>query len=228
MAAARIEHIDTPEGRALWREMLDILPGLQAVLNFVTNRQPSSVSGKLFWYQTELFERWFFRIPSPHTARMIHSADSWTGRHQTTFFRFPDAPEMILASYGGSDRFPMGALLLTSPSGSPASGVAFSTRNLSGLTEDVPEMFQAFAPADRHRIPVLSSATALVDASPSEDPMTLGLMKEASTLKSWRQPVALAIREESFDPSPIQPDRPATIEGSQPPANQAGHVSFYL
>ncbi|BCK74442.1 hypothetical protein AA0242T_0912 [Acetobacter aceti NRIC 0242] len=215
MEAARIEHIDTPEGRILWREMLGVLPGLRAVLNFVTSRQATSPSGRLLWYQKELFERWFFRIPSPHTGCMIHSGDSWTGRHQTTFFRFPEASDIALASYSGGEGFPLGALFLAKQSLATVSGVAFGSRTLSLLIEDAASAFQAFSTPVWKEMPALSSATAIAGFPQSDDAKTQLLAQEVAALKVWRAPVALSFQH-------VPGDRPCLSD------NRAGHVSFCL
>ncbi|MCH4090646.1 hypothetical protein [Acetobacter sp.] len=206
MEPARIEHIDTPEGRTLWREMLGVLPGLQAVLGFVTSKQALCPSGRLLWYQAELFERWFFRIPSPHTGCMIQSADSWTGPYQTTFFRFQAAKDILLASYNDGGGFPIGALFLTAPSFQSVSGIAFSNRDLSSLMEDASSAFQAFSTPVWQGRPAVSSATAILGHVSSDEIRTRLLMQEVTSLKSWRQPV-------TFLTAPFSD-------------NRAGHVSF--
>ena len=226
MEPARIEHIDTPEGRILWREMLGVLPGLQAILNFVTEKQSAAAPGRLFWYQTELFERWFFRIPSPHTGCMIHSGDSWTGDRQATFFRFPDAADVVLASYGSSEGFPIDALLFTTPISGCVSGVAFGVRDFSPLTDDISEAFQAFSMrAGQNALP-LSSATAILANSSLETARAHMLAKEIASLKNWRQPVTFSIRQGASDPSFLPAGLPAAFHATSPPDNRARHVSF--
>lgn len=215
MEAARIEHIDTPEGRVLWREMLGVLPGLRAVLNFVASKQATFPSSRLLWYQKELFERWFFRIPSPHTGCMIHSGDSWTGRHQTTFFRFPEASDIVLASYGDDKDLPLGALFLVKPSFATVSGVAFGGRTLSLLIEDASSAFQAFSTPAWHEMPALSSAMAIAGFPQLDNAKTQLLAQEVAALKVWRAPVALSFQHASGD-------RPCFSD------NRAGHVSFCL
>lgn len=112
METARAQHIDTPQGRSLWREMLEACPGLRGVLDYVVRKQATRDATRLHWYQQELFERWFFRIPCPSVGRMIHSGDAWAGERDQTIFRFPDAPNLMLVSAGRASGFPISAVFL--------------------------------------------------------------------------------------------------------------------
>ncbi|NHN84618.1 hypothetical protein GOB93_08160 [Acetobacter musti] len=96
-------HIDTPDGRRIWRDMLDHAPQLETLIRYIALLQARTAGLHLPWYQQELFERRFFRVPSPVTGRMIHSGEARLAGAHATIFRLPDIPGLLLASTGLSD-----------------------------------------------------------------------------------------------------------------------------
>lgn len=96
-----IRQIDTPEGRAALRGLLAGLPGLEAVLRYMRDRQTEDRATHGFphhpaWHQRELRERPFFRVPCPRTACMIHSGSFQRLTPESGIFRFPQAADLLL------------------------------------------------------------------------------------------------------------------------------------
>ncbi|MBV1836232.1 hypothetical protein [Acetobacter estunensis] len=228
MTSIRIEHIDTPEGRALWREMLDRMPGLQGTLNYVTAQQDRSSERHLRWYQRELFERWFFRVPCPRTGRMIHSGDSWTVHERKTLFRFPDAPELILASANLGDGFPISTALLPEL----GAGLTFGSRVWSLTPEEATEALTAFARPEWQSLRPANAAIALCGDENYAHVLwnQLPALQEAARLPHWRGPVTLYSLLEPLgdvrDLLPALKDWPVERFGPYRMPNAPGQVTF--
>ncbi|GBR04050.1 hypothetical protein [Acetobacter oeni] len=161
------EHIDTPAGRALWRDMLEYAPKLETLIRYITQKQCTLQESHLCWYQRELFERRFFRVPSPLTARMIHSGESRLSGEQATIFRLPAAPAITLISTGTDKYFPLDAVILPGIE----TGLIFGSRNTNLRGIDIPVWQQShpvihavalcrMAPLQQ-QIPYLREVTAL-------------------------------------------------------------------
>ncbi|NHN87994.1 hypothetical protein [Acetobacter conturbans] len=227
METVLTQHIDTPEGRSLWRDLLGRQPGLGAVLNYLRNSHDASAQQGLLWYQQELLDRWFFRIPSPLTGSMIHSGDSWACESGITCFRFPDAPGLFLVSSEREKGFPINALLLAEA----ALCLSFGSREnalTSGQALDLLEWGQVQPPR------FASSISALVEGSASLTPSS----KERAALRALvdsphaRGPAPVVFIHERLadicDEISFLRNWPVKQSVAAEEENQTGRVCFWL
>ncbi|OUJ14419.1 hypothetical protein [Acetobacter sp. DsW_063] len=147
LAPFTIHHIDTVEGRRTWRAMITHAPHVGTLINYIDARQAAPSERVLRWYQRELFESRFFRIPSPVTACMIRSGDAITVTArksvcgQKTVFRFPDAPDLLLCASNLGEGFPLNTILMPSL----RCGLNFGTRTWTISPEEAEDAIAIFA-----------------------------------------------------------------------------------
>lgn len=187
-----IPHIDTVEGRRTWRAMITHAPHVGTLINYIDARQKTSSERALRWYQRELFENRFFRIPSPVTACMIRSGDAITVTEKKsvcghkTVFRFPDAPDLLLCASNLGEGFPLNTILMPSL----RCGLNFGTRTWTIAPEEAEDAIAIFA-AEKWQ-PVRPAAdVAAVCGDPNFAHMLwnqLPALREAASLSQSRTP----------------------------------------
>ncbi|NHO33494.1 hypothetical protein [Acetobacter fallax] len=133
-------HIDSPEGRHLWRTLQERMPHLGTLIRYLDQKQASPPESPLLWYQQELFERWFFRVPSPMTGRMIHSGEACLIGDRATAFRLPEAPQIVLISIADNDACPVNTVLETSTGAS----LHFGSRTVNLTSTETAAALNAF------------------------------------------------------------------------------------
>ncbi|MFT8720649.1 hypothetical protein [Acetobacter sp.] len=191
METVRAQHIDTPQGRSLWREMLEACPGLRGVLDYVVRKQATPNITRLHWFQQELFERWFFRIPCPSVGRMIHSGDAWLGECGETIFRFPDAQNLLLVSAGRSNGYPISAVLLVTE----RMCLSFGARDTTLTAERTEHILSSLL--DRPPAAPPTSIAAVIDEIDSID-LTSRILRMISEQRELRGPVSLWLPPSTF------------------------------
>ncbi len=239
-------HIDTPEGRRIWRDMLDHAPQLETLIRYIALLQTRTAGRHLPWYQQELFERRFFRVPSPVTGRMIHSGEARLAGAHATIFRLPDIPGLLLASTGLSDtqltgiRSTDGRPAGTRPVGTETAGdkshsidailapglnatLLFGAREAAPLPPDALNAFPAPPQA-------VTSAIAVYDPAIAPDTL-LPLIHEIAALPRYAAPVRISglpasLAEIAARLSQVETDG----SGSSPafPLTASGQVVFRL
>jgi hypothetical protein len=83
-------HIDTPQGRSLWRRILQDVPKAAILLRYIENEQRSSPSLQQSVYLTSGKNEPRLRIPSPYTANMVLAAPVSISSTQNAWFRIQE------------------------------------------------------------------------------------------------------------------------------------------
>jgi hypothetical protein len=90
MTGLEYRHIDTPQGRSLWRRILQDVPKAGVLLRYIENEQQQPPSLQQSVYLTSGKNELRLRIPSPYTARMVLAAPVSISSTQNTWFRIQE------------------------------------------------------------------------------------------------------------------------------------------